>query len=173
MLKILQEIFHPSDEAPSGPGSFPGIPNNFYWRKTLFLMFPRLIDSAAGYSSGQQRLNNVNSTHLVAKLVLPTTLHPIMLISDRKFWVILAVQTVAHNKCHPWSGLDPIAKLNQGCKMRKGRILIFRLPSSESVGGLASVVVGPVGGASGHSHSLGRHDVRLPNEDLELIDGPS
>ena len=50
---------------PAAPDSIPGVPVNFY----EFLMLQRLIDGAAAQSSGQQRLDNIDRTHLVLWLV--------------------------------------------------------------------------------------------------------
>ena len=50
---------------PAAPGSIPGILKNF----SEFLMVPRLIYGAATWSSGQQRLDNVDQTHLVLWIV--------------------------------------------------------------------------------------------------------
>ena len=51
---------------PSGPGSIPCIPKK-NWRNFTEkeLPMPRLIHSAAAQSSGHQRLNYVDRTHLV------------------------------------------------------------------------------------------------------------
>ena len=62
---------------PAAPNSIPGVPNNF----SEFLMLPRLIDGAAAQSSGQQRHNNVDQTHLVLaslKLVSEIELYSIL-----------------------------------------------------------------------------------------------
>ena len=56
---------------PAAPGLNPGVPKKFSEEKLSMLL--RLIDSAAAQSSVQQRLDNVNQTHLVqasGKLVL-------------------------------------------------------------------------------------------------------
>ena len=54
---------------PAAPVSIPSVPMNF----SEFLMLPRLIDGAAALSSGQQRLYNIDQSHLVLWLVAGIT----------------------------------------------------------------------------------------------------
>ena len=62
-------VFALPDQA--APGSNPGLPEIFPRKFSLkkLLMWPRLIEGAAAQSSGQQRLYNINQTHLVLWLV--------------------------------------------------------------------------------------------------------
>ena len=48
---------------PAATGLIPGVPKTFSNKKLS--MLPRLIDGAAAKSSGQQRLSNIDRTHLV------------------------------------------------------------------------------------------------------------
>ena len=52
---------------PAATGLIPGIPKKKFEKKLS--MLPRLIDGAAALRSGQQRLNNVDQTHLVLWIV--------------------------------------------------------------------------------------------------------